>query len=125
VGTKTDTGKECHDPEIQAVVIGEQSCHNDRIQEENTDAVEIPEMKRHTRDDPVSKGWRTLDQRKNAVDIGYTATHHDHCSAPPCVFLVNQKGDNNCKSESKADVLDVHYIYFVQFVYKNTCFEKI
>jgi len=123
MGTKTDAGKECHDPEILAVVIGEQSCNNDRIQDETTDAVEIPEMNRHTRDDPVRKDRWTPDQGKNAIDIGHTAAHHDHCSAPPCMFLVNEQGDNNCKSTIEADMLDVHCTHFVQFIYKYIDFE--
>jgi len=113
MSSKTDAGKECHDPEILAVVIGEQSCNNNHVQEETADAVEIPEMKRHTRDYPVRKDRWTPDQGKNAIYIGQTAAHHDHCSAPPCMFLVNEQGDNDCKSTIEADMLDEHCTHFV------------
>jgi hypothetical protein len=123
MGSKTDAGKKSHVPEIQALVISKQSSYNDRIQEKYTDAVEIPEMKRHTWDDPIIKGRWTLDQGKNAIDIGQTATHYDHCSAPPCMFLVNEQGHNNCKSKIEADMLDEHCTHFTQIIYKHIDFE--
>ena len=82
-------------------------------------------MKRHTWNYPMGKGWWTLDQGKKAIDIGHTAAHYDHCSAPSCISLVNEHGDNNSKSQIEAEMLDVHCSYFVQFIYIHIYFKKI
>jgi hypothetical protein len=65
-------------------------------------------MKRHTGNDPVRKCRWTLYQGKNAIDIGHTAAYNNYCSAPPCIYLIDKQGDDDCQSKIEKNMLNEH-----------------